>query len=526
MAAELGSIATKALEKKNGKNIGLNALLKLGIDDKAFADKLSKALQNTDSKGLRPMVLDLKKEVKTDKNDSKTQAPKKEIKQEHKSVDDAREFLFKQAISTAKLSKEVNVEKAIKELRDFAKGDKKLSDLLDKVEKSGLKAKIAVEKVDETGDTKHPKETKKVKKVDEQAPQAPTKEVKKEEPKVVVAEPTTKDELAAKAKNDQNKKVQDAKDAQDAADIQTKNDKNTHEAKQVENAKPHEKKSEEKVETKPALTPQNQQVTQKKDEKDSEEKVVVKDQKAPKVEAQKEEVKKELVADNTGLKQLPKDNTLTPTTKTDEKFQVVSKKEEKPLDLMQLLAGLEDVKIKKDDSLTPRGDKESKEEKPKDGAQEKLAQTSNTSSAQSIQGAEEDIGQKIRDAAVTIKNFAEDLRDKIDEYKPPLMKVSMELRPDNMPPVDVTMITRGQNLIVNINSGEEALKMFLNNATDFRQNLMDIGFTEMTMNFNFKDQNGEKKQYQFNEQKAKKYQDIEEISMGITDIEVIVPRYA
>jgi flagellar hook-length control protein FliK len=518
MAAELGSIATKALEKKHGKNIGLNALLKLGIDDKAFADKLTKALQNNDGKSLRPMILDLKKEVKSEKNDSKTQTAKKDVKLDHKSVDEAREFLLKQAISTAKLSKEVNVEKAIKELRDFAKGDKKLSDLLEKVEKSGLKAKVAVEVVDEGKDTKHSKETKKAKKTEDQAPQT-SKEVKKEESKPAIVDHTAKDELATKVKSDTNKKAQEAKDAQDAADIQVKNDKSAHDAK-AENAKSHEKKSEEKVETKQA--PQAPQVAQKKDEKDGEEKIVVKEQKAPKVDTQKDDGKKEILTDAAGIKQLQKDSTLSQTTKSDEKTQVVAKKDEKPLDLMGLLAGLEELKGKKDDSLTSKNDKDGKESQ-KDNTQEKFMQLQNSSS---IQGTEEDIGQKIRDAAVTIKNFAEDLRDKIDEYKPPLMKVSMELRPDNMPPVDVTMITRGQNLIVNINSGEEALKMFLNNATDFRQNLMDIGFTEMTMNFNFKDQNGEKKQYQFNEQKAKKYQEIEEISMGITDIEVIMPRYA
>jgi len=552
MAAELGSIATKAVEKKSGKNIGLNALLKLGaLDDKFFAEKLSKALENSDTKSLKPMILELKKEIKSDKHEQKVS--KKETKQELKSHDDAREFLFKQAMSVAKLSNEVGVEKAIKELRDYAKNDKKLSALLEKVEKEGIKVKIAFEKEGdekETKQSKPPKEAKKskeAKKTDEPAQKDVPKEIKKEEPKqtavqivkdtkkesdeqsVKIGENTQdakamKDELALRAKNDANKKAQDAKDTQEA---QSKHDKRDLEAS-AEYAKASDKKNEEKkiddkTDAKPLATNNtpNQQVVQKKDEKEVEVKEAPKEQKVVKNEAPKEEKKNELLTENALQKVVQKDATLTQPEKVSQNV----KKDEKPIDLIGLLAGLEDTKAKKDESLTSRSDKEGKQEQQKDNLQDRLAQLQSSSG---VQNSEDNIGQKVRDAAVTIKNFAEDLKDKIDEYKPPLMKVSMELRPENMPPVDVTMITRGQNLIVNINSGEEALKMFLNNASDFRQNLMDIGFTEMTMNFNFKDQNGEKRQYQFVEQKAKKYKEIEEISSTstITDIEVIVPRYA
>lgn len=134
-----------------------------------------------------------------------------------------------------------------------------------------------------------------------------------------------------------------------------------------------------------------------------------------------------------------------------------------------------------------------------------------------------DLKWKMAVANEALKNFSSDIKETIDNYRPPLMKVSMELNPQNLGAVDVTLISRGENLIVNVTSSQDTMQMFMQNINEFRQNLMAQGFVSLQMNFNFSDQNKEQNNKNWQKEAAKKYQ-INNDDMGkIESLEIIVP---
>jgi|GEM_PF-1459501 len=559
MSSELSSIATKALDKKQGgKSSGLSALMKLGIDDKAFGDKLKKAIDKATKDGGKPMLLNIKNDALNSKTtDSKSQKSNMEIDENTK------DLIFRQALAFSKMNSELSTEKNTKELRDLSKGDKKLSTILDKLKKDGVNANIKIEQIVEKSTTT---DTKKPKKHDSQDVIDAKNSTASSAVKSLLESKATKDladknsidgskiktllasnhESQMKAQIEQNDskkdtKTKDVKTKDNEQKIKTSDEKDTkvksssiedteQSKRQIKKEKDskNEVKSDTKnepevIEVKDIVNTKKAQQEVKKEpidaSKDAEIKHPVKNDKKDTSEVKKD------TSDSVAQNLIVKDKT-SEAKKQDDKTVVQAKKDDKPISLQDLLAGVEHVKVNKDESLEHKDSQDAKQDEPKENIKQTVLEQNQMLS--DVKTPEDNLGQKVRDAQAVLKNFAEDLKDKIDEYKPPIMKVSMELRPDNMAPVDVTMITRGQNLIININSSDDAMKMFMQNASDFRQNLMNIGFTEMTMNFNFKDQNGEKKQYQYQEQSAKKYKAIEDISSvgTMSNIEVIVPKYA
>jgi len=138
---------------------------------------------------------------------------------------------------------------------------------------------------------------------------------------------------------------------------------------------------------------------------------------------------------------------------------------------------------------------------------------------------ENELKGKMAVASEALKNFSQDLKETIDNYKPPLMKVSMEMNPQNLGNVDVTLITRGQNLIVNVTSTQDTMQMFMQNIQEFRNNLMAQGFVSLQMNFNFSENNKEQNNRSWQKQEAaKKYQiNGEMASKNIESLDIVMP---
>ena len=103
------------------------------------------------------------------------------------------------------------------------------------------------------------------------------------------------------------------------------------------------------------------------------------------------------------------------------------------------------------------------------------------------------------------------------------MKVSMELNPQNVGAVDVTLISRGQNLIVNVTSGQETMQMFMQNIQEFRQNLMAQGFVSLQMNFNFSDGGKDQNSRQWQKEAAKKYESNSGDTSKIESLDIVMP---
>lgn len=110
---------------------------------------------------------------------------------------------------------------------------------------------------------------------------------------------------------------------------------------------------------------------------------------------------------------------------------------------------------------------------------------------------------------LVIDNFTRDFKEEIEKFKAPSHKVSINLNPKELGEINVTMVARGNNLHINLNSNNQnTLNLFISNQQEFKNSLVNMGFTGLAMNFGDK-KDGQREQEQ---QKArKKYEEIEEL---------------
>lgn len=125
----------------------------------------------------------------------------------------------------------------------------------------------------------------------------------------------------------------------------------------------------------------------------------------------------------------------------------------------------------------------------------------------------------------SLNQFANDLREKIENYKPPVMKVELALNPKNLGEVDVTLLTRGNNLHVNISSNTSTMSLFTQNQVEFKNALINMGFTNLEMNFS--DQQKNEQQHNHSKNNTKNLEDLDEDAFNetLTTVELVVPRY-
>jgi len=114
----------------------------------------------------------------------------------------------------------------------------------------------------------------------------------------------------------------------------------------------------------------------------------------------------------------------------------------------------------------------------------------------------------------TINHFKNNLDEAIKNYKPPISKVNIELNPKNLGKVEVSIIQRGNNITLHMNTDQNNVILFQNHQAEFRQALSNIGFSNIDMNFN-SNQEKEKRQNQ-----AKKSYKNNSGDMDFSDIEI------
>lgn len=83
----------------------------------------------------------------------------------------------------------------------------------------------------------------------------------------------------------------------------------------------------------------------------------------------------------------------------------------------------------------------------------------------------------------TLQYFSQDLKEAVDQYKAPITKLSITLNSNNLGEVEVTLIQRGNNLHINFNSNTNAMNLFIQNQAEFKNSLVNMGFTGLEMNF-------------------------------------------
>ncbi|WP_441749517.1 flagellar hook-length control protein FliK [Helicobacter pylori] len=149
-----------------------------------------------------------------------------------------------------------------------------------------------------------------------------------------------------------------------------------------------------------------------------------------------------------------------------------------------------------------------KEEKTKEVSENKEKTKESNNSAQNAQNAQaSDKTSENKSAAPkeTIKHFTQQLKQEIQEYKPPMSRISMDLFPKELGKVEVTIQKVGKNLKVSVISHNNSLQTFLDNQQDLKNSLNALGFEGVDLSFSqdsSKEQEKEQLREPFKEQES------------------------
>ncbi|PDW25692.1 flagellar hook-length control protein FliK [Helicobacter pylori] len=127
-----------------------------------------------------------------------------------------------------------------------------------------------------------------------------------------------------------------------------------------------------------------------------------------------------------------------------------------------------------------------KEETTKEASdnKEKTKEASNSAqNAQNAQASDKTSENKSITPKETIKHFTQQLKQEIQEYKPPMSKISMDLFPKELGKVEVIIQKVGKNLKVSVISHNNSLQTFLDNQQDLKNSLNALGFEGVDLSF-------------------------------------------
>lgn len=141
---------------------------------------------------------------------------------------------------------------------------------------------------------------------------------------------------------------------------------------------------------------------------------------------------------------------------------------------------------------------------------------------------------KSKEASQSMRLFASDLKEAVQEYKPPFTRLTMKLNPEKLGEVEVTLIQRGNNVHVNIQSNTNSIAFLAHNATELKAQLASQGITNATMNFmsGGEGQNGQQgfqQQQEHQQNRFRAYESFEELELNeeqISALEIVIPNYA
>ncbi len=143
---------------------------------------------------------------------------------------------------------------------------------------------------------------------------------------------------------------------------------------------------------------------------------------------------------------------------------------------------------------------------------------------------------KLKEAKQMIKYLSADVKTAIEDYKSPFTRVKVQLNPQKLGEVDLTVIQRGKNLHVTLTSNNSAINTLVMNASELKTQLNNSGINNATLNFNNSSQNGENaQQQQNNHQKHKEaqeeYRNLHKFANDeaneeiLSSLEIVVPQY-
>ncbi|GAA8322149.1 flagellar hook-length control protein FliK [Helicobacter pylori] len=135
------------------------------------------------------------------------------------------------------------------------------------------------------------------------------------------------------------------------------------------------------------------------------------------------------------------------------------------------------------DNIPTPLEKEEKTKEISDNKEKTKETNSSAQSAQNTQASDKTNDNKSIAPKETIKHFAQQLKQEIQEYKPPMSKISMDLFPKELGKVEVVIQKVGKNLKVSVISHNNSLQTFLDNQQDLKNSLNALGFEGVDLSF-------------------------------------------
>ncbi len=142
---------------------------------------------------------------------------------------------------------------------------------------------------------------------------------------------------------------------------------------------------------------------------------------------------------------------------------------------------------------------------------------------------------KLNEAKQMIKYLSSDVKSAIDDYKSPFSRVKVQLNPQNLGEIELTVVQRGKSLHVNLSSNNAAINALAMNANDLKVQLSNNGINNATLNFSNNSEGGNFSGFsggqQNSEDARKEYEHFQVLENedvneeGVSSLEIIVPRY-
>lgn len=123
-----------------------------------------------------------------------------------------------------------------------------------------------------------------------------------------------------------------------------------------------------------------------------------------------------------------------------------------------------------------------------------------------------------------MSQLSADVKEAMENYKPPFTKLSMKLNPERLGEVDVTMIQRGNSVHINLSSNSTVLGILQQNSTDLKEALQNVGLGDAAMNFSSNGENRNQEQ-QEKHSTSEHYAEMSKLMDDLDELEIVVPRY-
>jgi len=141
---------------------------------------------------------------------------------------------------------------------------------------------------------------------------------------------------------------------------------------------------------------------------------------------------------------------------------------------------------------------------------------------------------KLNEAKQMIKYLSQDVKSAIEDYKSPFTRIKVQLNPQRLGEVDLTIVQRGKNLHVNISSNNAAINTLSMNANELRVQLNNSGINNASLNFNNssggEQQTANQQQNRQNEKRANEeysyFENEDKNEEVLSSLEIVVPNYA